>query len=107
MLGHEQALAENVDAEDLVNQALERVTNDGYDEPTVLAMALERMAEAWAQDARPLCPECGQRRMSRGKSVCPACAEQRQDLLAKRLRWWNAHGAEWSAARKRRGSDDA
>lgn len=71
-----------------------RIAENGYDPATVLAAALEGLAEGWAEEKRPLCPSCARRRVNPGGSLCTFCVEQAELQLAHKRKWWDAHGVE-------------
>ncbi len=89
--------------EELVAEAERRIAASPTrnDPATVLAMALEMLAEEWAADQRPLCPVCGKRRVDRNLDRCPWCRESEDAQLLYKRQWWRrAGGAE--AQRERR-----
>lgn len=72
-------------AEDLDNYLAER----RVDQAATIAAAMALLAEAHAADTRPLCPECGKRRVGRGQSWCKWCNEQREAGLMDKRKYWH------------------
>lgn len=79
--------------------AEERIAAHGYDAATVVAAALEALAEQWAEDDRPLCPNCGQRRIAKGASLCTWCHQSHEAELLHKLNWWRKNGQQWREQR--------
>jgi hypothetical protein len=88
-----------VTVEELVAAAEARIASDGYDAPTVLAAALECLAEAWVDDTRPLCPGCGRRRVNAAASLCTFCVEQHELKVHHKLNWWRTNAERLNAER--------
>lgn len=63
------------------------------------------LAEAWADDGRAICPECGKRRCNRGHSVCTECEWAHQIQLEHKRRWWNAYGQANRTAEREAGAE--
>lgn len=85
--------------EELLSEAEARIAEQGYDPATVLAAALIRLGEEWAAEEKGLCPECGRRRVNKGRSACTFCEEARELDLRWKRRWWSEHGTSWRASR--------
>jgi len=64
------------------------------DNAAVIRSALALMAEHHAEDKRPMCPKCVQRRVNPGGNVCTPCHEQDVLQLAHKRKWWDANGVE-------------
>lgn len=59
------------------------------DDEAILRTALRGIAEAAAEDERPMCTGCGRRRSSRNGGPCSYCADAEEiDRMHKRD-WWN------------------
>jgi hypothetical protein len=86
--------------DELIARAEARIEADGYDPATVLAAALEALAESWADDVRPVCGGCGRRRVNSRGSLCQWCTEQHERDLHSKMKWWEANGSEWRAGRR-------
>ena len=79
----------------MVDEAEKRIAGGGGDPPTVLAAALESLAEYWADDARPLCRECNLRRVTDGKDLCGWCRDRQERLRAHKRATWHRHSQEY------------
>jgi hypothetical protein len=92
--------------EALLVAAEARIAEHGYDPATVLACALEGLAEGWAEDKRPLCPSCTRRRVNAAGSLCTFCVEQAELQLHHKRKWWDAHGVEAKLRQRERTRGD-
>lgn len=88
-----------IDAE-LLERVKVIVAGDGEDPAFIIACALERLAEEWADDERGLCSRCGRRRVARGHTFCTWCDQQFEAQLEHKRRWWDNHGNEQRLARR-------
>lgn len=68
------------------------IDNDPDGDIATLRDAVQLMAEQQAQETRPLCPECGKRRVNRQGSHCKHCTQQREDDLMDKLAWYQKQG---------------
>lgn len=75
--------------EAILDGAQARLEADGYDQGVVVEGALLGLAEAWADDERPLCPSCAHRRVPTGKDLCDICRERREAVVREKRTWWN------------------
>jgi hypothetical protein len=78
---------------DEIMQLVERHTNN---DAAVVRAALALLAEHHAEDKRPMCSDCQQRRVRPGTEKCTPCHEAAELQLQHKLNWWHKTG---SAAR--------
>lgn len=79
-------------ADDILDQAQQWIDAHGYDPATVLGAALLYLAISWAEDERPLCPDCGRHHVPRGGAVCAFCRDTYEAKLLAKRRWWEREG---------------
>jgi excisionase family DNA binding protein len=73
-----------------------------HSDALTVAAALQRIAEQHAAEQRPLCTECGRRRVNRGHSFCTYCEQSIEAQLEHKRRWWEANNAAANAAKRAR-----
>jgi len=96
-----------VTVDEILDLAEQRIREDGYDAPTVLAAALEYLAESWVDDTRPMCPCCGRRRVNAAGSLCTWCTERHQLEVHHKLVWWHRVGSQERTQQRRAERGDA
>lgn len=67
---------------------------------TTIVAALTLMAEAHAEEERPLCPSCAKRRVSRGVGICTYCQQNQEAQLQHKRNWWDKTGSSQRTARR-------
>ena len=83
---------------------IERLKRDSFlDDEVVARGAMQQLAEMHAEEERPMCPDCGRRRMSKDASFCTVCLERRERQREHKRNWWNKHGADLRRAAIARG----
>lgn len=84
---------------DVAQYIVEHTEAESCDE--VVTQALAFLAERQAEEERPLCPSCARRRVNRGNDVCTVCKQQAEDERHYKRNWWDEHGAQQRADKKR------
>lgn len=79
---------------------LEQLLQPEQSDAEIIRQALQSIAEHHADEQRPLCPDCGRRRVNRGQSICTYCQQNREAQLEHKRRWWEAHGNDNRARRR-------
>ncbi|MCU4184011.1 helix-turn-helix domain-containing protein [Acidiferrimicrobium sp. IK] len=75
------------------------------DDAATIAQALALISQQHEEDKRPLCPECGKRRITRGAAFCKWCLQQRDAELLDKITWWEKHGNDWRNQRRQETTD--
>lgn len=100
-----------VPAAELVAEARRHLAETGHDPATILAAALQRLAEQWADNSHPLCRECNIRRVARGGgTMCAWCLQSAEAQRLYKRAWWDKAGNDWRQqwrAQAEAGDDEA
>ena len=83
------------DIETLINRHL-------HDDRHIQRLAIQRMAETQAEETRPLCPDCGKRRVNRNASICTYCIQRRDLQLMHKRNYWTKKGSADRKAQKQK-----
>ena len=87
----------NLFRESDVAALIDRVADD--DAATIRA-AMALLAEAHAEDQRPLCPSCAKRRVNRSASLCTWCEQNAETQLLHKRNWWDKTGSKQRVERR-------
>ncbi len=80
-----------LDSATLVDSASACIEAQGFDPGTVVGLALLALAESWADDSRPICMDCGMRRVASG-DLCGWCKETQVRQRELKRQCWERNG---------------